>query len=117
MSQADIRDGTPDDVRKYRLGSILNGGGAFPGNNKYAKVSDWVALADQFYDASMDTSAGDISASGLAIPIIWGTDAVHGHNNVVGATLFPHNIGLGAMNDPDLMERIGAATAVEVAVT
>ncbi|MFL6575544.1 MAG: glycoside hydrolase family 3 N-terminal domain-containing protein, partial [Povalibacter sp.] len=100
MVQPDIRDVTPDDVRKYRLGSILNGGGAFPGNNKYAKVSDWVALADQFYDASMDTSAGDISASGLAIPIIWGTDAVHGHNNVVGGTLFPHNIGLGAMNDP-----------------
>src|SRR3954465_1042303 len=112
MVQPDIRDVTPADVRKYHLGSILNGGGAFPGNNKYAKVSDWVALADQFYEASMDTSDG-----GPAIPIIWGTDAVHGHNNVVGATLFPHNIGLGAMNDPDLIERIGAATAVEVAVT
>jgi len=112
MVQPDIRDVTPQDVRKYRLGSILNGGGAFPGNKKYARVADWVALADQFYDASMDTSGG-----GPAIPVIWGTDAVHGHNNVVGATLFPHNIGLGAMHDPDLIERIGAATAIEVAVT
>ncbi|HEY5807243.1 MAG TPA: glycoside hydrolase family 3 N-terminal domain-containing protein, partial [Povalibacter sp.] len=112
MVQPDIRDVTPQDVRKYRLGSVLNGGGAFPGNKKYAKVSDWVALADQFYLASMDTSGG-----APAIPIIWGTDAVHGHNNVVGATLFPHNIALGAMHDPELMEKIGAATAVEVAVT
>lgn len=112
MMQPDIRDVTPEDVRKYRLGSILNGGGAFPGEKKYAKVSDWVALADKFYDASMDTGGG-----APAIPIIWGTDAVHGHNNVVGATLFPHNIGLGAAHNPELMERIGAATAIEVAVT
>ncbi|HMN46617.1 MAG TPA: glycoside hydrolase family 3 protein [Povalibacter sp.] len=112
MVQPDIRDVTPEDVRKYRLGSILNGGGAFPGEKKYSKVSDWVALADRFYDASMDTSGG-----APAIPILWGTDAVHGHNNVIGATLFPHNIGLGAANDPVLMERIGAAAAVEVAVT
>ncbi len=112
MMQPDIRDVTPDDVRKYRLGSILNGGGAFPDQKKYSKVSDWVALADRFYDASMDTSGG-----APAIPLIWGTDAVHGHNNVIGATLFPHNIGLGAANDPELMERIGAAVAVEVAVT
>jgi beta-glucosidase len=112
MIQADIRYVTPDDVRTYRLGSILNGGGAFPANNKHAAISDWVTLADSFYDASMDTSHG-----GLAIPIVWGTDAVHGHNNVVGATLFPHNIGLGAAHDPDLIERIGEATASEVAAT
>jgi beta-glucosidase len=112
MVQPDIRNVTPDDVREYRLGSILNGGGAFPGNNKYASVSDWVALADQFYDASMTTGEG-----APAIPIVWGTDAVHGHNNVVGATLFPHNIGLGAMNNPDLIQRIGEVTAIEVAVT
>jgi beta-glucosidase len=96
-------------VRKYRLGSILNGGGAFPNNDKHATVADWVALADGFYDASMDGSP--------AIPIIWGTDAVHGHNNVIGATLFPHNIGLGATHDPDLIQRIGEITAVEVAAT
>jgi len=112
MIQADIRSVTPDEVRKYRLGSILNGGGAFPGNEKHSKVSDWVALADQFYDASMDTADG-----APAIPIIWGTDAVHGHNNVIGATLFPHNVGLGAAHDPDLIQRIGEATAREVAAT
>ena len=112
MVQPDIRSVTPDDVRKYRLGSVLNGGGAWPGEKKTASVADWVALADSFYDASMDTTGG-----APAIPIIWGTDAVHGHNNVVGATLFPHNIGLGAAHDPDLMERIGAATAREVAAT
>jgi beta-glucosidase len=112
MVQADIRYATPDDVRKYHLGSILNGGGAFPGNNKHAAVADWVALADRFYDASMDASQG-----GPAIPVFWGTDAVHGHNNVIGATLFPHNVGLGAAHDPDLIQRIGEATATEVAVT
>ena len=112
MVQADIRYITPDDVRKYHIGSILNGGGAFPGNDKHAAISAWVALADRFYEASMDTSQG-----GPAIPIFWGTDAVHGHNNVVGATLFPHNVGLGAMHDPDLIQRIGEATASEVAVT
>ena len=112
MMQADIRYVTPEDERKYRLGSVFNGGGAFPGNDKHAAVSDWVALADRFYDASMDSTSG-----APAIPVIWGTDAVHGHNNVIGATLFPHNIGLGAAHDPDLIERIGAVTASEVAVT
>jgi len=111
MVQPDIRSVTPDDVRRYRLGSILNGGGAFPANRKYSTVADWVTLADAFYDASMDDT------NGPAIPIVWGTDAVHGHNNVIGATLFPHNIGLGAMRDPDLVEKIGAATAREVAAT
>jgi beta-glucosidase len=112
MVQPDIRYVTPDDVKVFRLGAILNGGGAFPGDNKHARVSDWVSLADRFYDASMDTSTG-----APAIPVIWGTDAVHGHNNVFGATLFPHNIGLGAANDPDLIERVGKATASEVAAT
>ncbi len=110
--QADIRYVTPEDVRTYRLGSILNGGGAFPANDKYAKVSDWVALADRYYDASMDSSEG-----APPVPVIWGTDAVHGHNNVIGATLFPHNIGLGAAHDPDLIQRIGEVTAREVAAT
>ena len=112
MVQAEIRDVTPEDVRKYRLGSILNGGGAFPGNNKHATIAEWVNLADRFYDASMDTSSG-----APAIPVIWGTDAVHGHNNVIGATLFPHNIGLGASRNADLIQRIGEVTAIEVAAT
>lgn len=94
MIQADIRSVTPQDVRHYRLGAILNGGGAFPGNDKHAPLWAWLALADRFYDASMDTSGG-----APAIPILWGTDAVHGDNNVFGATLFPHNVGLGAAHD------------------
>ena len=49
--------------------------------------------------------------------MIWGTDAVHGHANIIGATVFPHNIGLGAMRDAALIERIGAATAEEIRVT
>lgn len=112
MTQADIRSVTPEDARKYRLGSILNGGGAWPANNRHSTIGDWVALADQFYEASMDTSGG-----APAIPIMWGVDAVHGHGNVIGATLFPHNIGLGAGRDPELIERIGAITAREVAAT
>jgi beta-glucosidase len=112
MIQAEIQSVTPADVRDYHLGSVLNGGGSYPDNAKTASVADWLGLADAFYDASMDTSEG-----GLAIPVIWGTDAVHGHNNVRGATLFPHNIGLGATRNPDLIQSIGEVTAVEVAAT
>ncbi len=110
--QADINEITPEDIRKHRLGSILNGGNSAPGENVRAPAEDWLPLADQFYEASMDTSNG-----GKAIPILWGTDAVHGHNNIVGATIFPHNIGLGAARNPDLVEQIGAITAREVIVT
>lgn len=112
MVQAEIKYATPDDVKNYYLGSILNGGGSFPNQLKNSSVSDWLQLADQYYQASIDTSAG-----GAGIPIIWGTDAVHGHNNVIGATLFPHNIGLGAANDPQLVRQIGEITAREVAAT
>ena len=75
MIQGEIKHVTPEDVRAYGLGSVLNGGGSFPSQNKYASVQDWVYLADAYYLASVDTSAG----SG-GIPVIWGTDAVHGHN-------------------------------------
>ena len=112
MIQGEIRDVTPEDVRVYGLGSVLNGGGSFPQENKYATVEDWVALADAYYTASMDTSGG-----GAGIPIVWGTDAVHGHNNVMGATLFPHNIGLGATRDTELVSQIIGATAREVKAT
>ena len=94
MTQPNIWAVTPDDVRRYYLGSILNGGGAWPGNRKDASVADWLALSQRYYDASMSTDMP------VKIPVIWGTDAVHGHNNVHGATLFPHNIGLGAAHDP-----------------
>ena len=94
MTQPDIRSITPDDVRQYYIGSILNGGGAWPGMNMHSSVGDWLKLSDAFYNASMST---DMT---VKVPVIWGTDAVHGHNNVYGATLFPHNIGLGAAHDP-----------------
>lgn len=110
--QADIGSITPDDLRRYRLGSILAGGNSDPGNVYNAKPEAWLALADAFWEASMDTSGG-----GKAIPVIFGIDAVHGQSNIVGATLFPHNIGLGAMRNPALMRRIGEITAIETRVT
>ncbi|WP_347330723.1 glycoside hydrolase family 3 protein [Marinimicrobium locisalis] len=112
LIQPELRNVTPDDVKRYHLGSILNGGGSFPGGDKNAPADAWLALADDFYRASMDTSDGRV-----AIPIVWATDAVHGHNNVKGATLFPHNIGLGATRNPKLIRRIGEVTAKEVSVT
>jgi beta-glucosidase len=111
MTQPDIRSVTPDDVRRYYIGSILNGGGAWPSMNMHSSVADWLKLSDAFYRASMSTDMN------VKVPVIWGTDAVHGHNNVYGATLFPHNIGLGAMHDPALMRRIGRATAQQVRAT
>ncbi|MDQ2076615.1 exo 1,3/1,4-beta-D-glucan glucohydrolase [Marinimicrobium sp. ABcell2] len=112
LIQPELRNITPEQIRQYHIGSLLNGGGSYPNGDKYASVDDWLALADSFYLASMDERDG-----GIAIPIIWGTDAVHGHNNVVGATLFPHNIGLGAANNPELIRKINEITALEVAVT
>jgi beta-glucosidase len=108
MTQPDIRSVTPDEVRRYYIGSVLNGGGAWPAMNMHASVDDWLKLSDAFYRASMSTDMK------VKVPVIWGTDAVHGHNNVYGATLFPHNIGLGAAHDPALVERIGHATAEQV---
>ncbi|HBK44995.1 MAG TPA: 1,4-beta-D-glucan glucohydrolase [Xanthomonadaceae bacterium] len=110
--QGDIASLTPEDVRKYRLGSVLAGGNSDPGGRYDAKPAEWLKLADAFYEASMDTSGG-----GHAIPIIFGIDAVHGQSNIVGATLFPHNIGLGATRNPELMRRIGEITAAETRVT
>ncbi|MEM9536055.1 MAG: exo 1,3/1,4-beta-D-glucan glucohydrolase [Cyanobacteria bacterium P01_E01_bin.45] len=110
--QADIASVTPDEVREYGLGSVLNGGNSAPNNNVRASAAEWLTLADEFHGASTDTS-GDRKG----IPVLWGTDAVHGHNNVIGATLFPHNIGLGATRNIDLMRQIGRITAREVSVT
>ncbi|PPJ44166.1 1,4-beta-D-glucan glucohydrolase [Pseudoxanthomonas sp. KAs_5_3] len=112
LVQGDIASITPDDVRKYRLGSILAGGNSDPGGRYDASPAEWLALADAFYDASMDTSQG-----GKAIPVIFGIDAVHGQSNIVGATLFPHNIGLGATRNPELLRRIGEVTALETRTT
>ena len=112
VTQGDIASITPDDVRRYHLGSVFNGGNSDPGGRYNAPAADWLALADAFWTASTSDSADR-----PRIPAIWGTDAVHGHSNIVGATLFPHNIGLGAMRDPALMRRIGEVTAIEMRVT
>ncbi|WP_425479155.1 glycoside hydrolase family 3 N-terminal domain-containing protein [Pseudoxanthomonas composti] len=111
--QGDIASITPADLKTYRLGSILAGGSSDPGGQYNAPAKAWLDLADDFYAASMDTSGGKYNA----IPVIFGVDAVHGHNNVVGATLFPHNIGLGATHDPALMGQIAQATAAEMRAT
>jgi beta-glucosidase len=109
MIQAEIKSVSPDDLTQYPLGAVLNGGGSFPQNNKRASIQDWVNLADQYYFASLN--------AGKKIPVIWGTDAVHGHNNVFGATIFPHNIGLGAAHNPELIQKVATATALEVMAT
>ena len=109
MIQADIKYVTPDDVRKYRLGSILAGGNSKPNGQQTATATQWQQLSDAFYRASMDTSGG-----GLAIPVLFGIDAVHGHNNLVGSTLFPQNSALGATREPQLIREIGEATAKEL---
>ena len=110
LIQVDIASIEPSDLRTYKLGSILNGGNAGPHGNDLAPPVEWLKLADDFYDASMARNDGR-----PAIPVIWGTDAVHGNNNIPGATLFPHNIGLGAARDRDLMREIGHVTAMETA--
>ncbi|MCX7512283.1 glycoside hydrolase family 3 protein [Frateuria hangzhouensis] len=109
MIQADIKHVTPEDVRTYRLGSILAGGNSGPDGGQYGTAAQWQKLADAFYEASMDTTGGR-----LAIPVLFGIDAVHGHNNLVGSTLFPQNVGLGATRDPQLIHEIGKVTALEL---
>ncbi|MCT8002046.1 exo 1,3/1,4-beta-D-glucan glucohydrolase [Sphingomonas sanguinis] len=112
LIQVDIASITPKDLETYKLGSILNGGNSAPNNDEFAPAPEWLKLFDAFWDAAMKRSDGRPK-----VPLIWGTDAVHGANNIVGATLFPHNIGLGAARDPELIRRIGAATAAETAAT
>jgi beta-glucosidase len=111
MTQAEIGSVTPDEVRDYAIGSVLNGGGSWPDKNKFATAADWVALADRYYDASMATDLP------IKVPVVWGIDAVHGNNNVYSATLYPHNIGLGAAHDPRLAGRMGRAVARSVRAT
>ena len=111
MTQPEIKTATPSDVTRYYLGSVLNGGGSWPNGNKHASAKEWLALAQAYHEASMKTDMA------VKVPVIWGTDAVHGHNNVPGATLFPHNIGLGAARNPALVHDIGAATARAVRAT
>ena len=111
MTQAEIQSITPDKVSQYHIGSVLNGGGSWPNTDKHATPSAWLALADAYWDAALAADGA------VKIPIMWGIDAVHGNSNVFGATLFPHNIGLGAARDPCLVRRIARATAEQVRVT
>lgn len=113
LIQPDISSITPADVEQYRFGSILNGGNSGPGGNDLAPAPEWLKLADAVWDASTKP----LENGEPAIPTLWATDAVHGHANITGATIFPHNIGLGATRDADLIRRIGEVTAVEIEVT
>jgi len=113
LIQPQINSFTAQDMARYRFGSYLNGGNGGPGGDEFAPAAQWLALADEMWDAS----TRPLPDGEPVIPTIWGTDAVHGHTNIVGATIFPHNVGLGATRDADLLRRIGAATAVEIEVT
>ena len=95
-----------ENISKYFLGSLLSGGGSAPAKN-FPKA--WADMYDRFQKVALSTRLG--------IPIIYGVDAVHGHNNVIGATIFPHHVGLGCTNNPKMVEDVYRATAVEVAAT
>jgi beta-glucosidase len=112
MIQPHIGAVTPEEIKTYNIGSILNGGGQNPNDNPNSTQQDWVQMAERFYQASMSTEHGR-----TPIPVVWGIDAVHGHSNMVGATLFPHNIALGATRNPALAKALGALTAKEVYAT
>ncbi|KAL0357329.1 UNVERIFIED_CONTAM: Beta-glucosidase BoGH3B [Sesamum calycinum] len=107
MVQIDRIAASPDIMKDYYIGSLLSGGGSTP--LPRATAADWVNMVNDFQNGSLSTRLG--------IPMIYGIDAVHGHNNVYNATIFPHNIGLGATRDPELLRRIGDATATEVRAT
>lgn len=110
LIQADIGSITPADLATYPIGSILAGGSSSPNGNERSGPQAWLDLSRAFRQAAAERP-------GARIPLLFGVDAVHGHANIVGATIFPHNIGLGAARDPALVEAIAAATAREVAAT
>ncbi len=106
MTQAERGSVSNADITNFSLGSLLSGGGSSPSPNN---ATSWANMYDGYQNAAV--------ASRLGIPLIYGVDAVHGHNNVHGATIFPHNIGLGAARNPGLVQQIGRATAEEVSGT
>ncbi len=106
MAQVSMHCVVEDDIRDRYLGSMLSGGGGSPRPNNPAS---WAEMVNGFQTYALQTRLG--------IPLIYGADAVHGHNNVYGAVIFPHNVGLGAANNPELMERIGRVTAREMVAT
>jgi beta-glucosidase len=95
------------DIETYFLGSLLSGGSSDP--KKSNQVQDWADMYDLYQSHALKTR--------LRIPLLYGVDAVHGHNNVIGAVIFPHNIGLGATRNARLVEEIGRITAKEVRAT
>ncbi|CAL9044163.1 uncharacterized protein LOC135582547 [Musa acuminata AAA Group] len=107
MSQIERENATADVLKTYFIGSVLSGGGSVPAPQ--ASIETWVNMVNGMQKAALSTRLG--------IPIIYGIDAVHGHSNVYKATVFPHNVGLGATRDPALVKKIGAATALEVRAT
>ena len=107
---ADLDFVKPSDLKKYPLGGILNGGNTSPNGKLKSSPQEWKDLAQDFYNNS-------VNRGGINIPVLWGTDAVHGHSNVFGATIYPHNIGLGATQNPELLRDIGSAVAEEVLAT
>lgn len=107
MTQIERSVASADVMKKYFIGSILSGGGSVPAPQ--ATPAIWVNMVNEFQKGALSTRLG--------IPMIYGIDAVHGNNNVYNATIFPHNVGLGATRDPDLVKRIGEATALEVRAT
>ena len=111
MIQADIDSISPAELTQYKLGSILAGGNAAPGRNPRTPPQAWLNLTDAFYRAALVAHADGHAA----IPILFGIDAVHGNAKIIGATIFPHNVALGAAHDPNLVRKIGEVTAAEVA--
>ncbi|XP_074289719.1 uncharacterized protein LOC141614996 [Silene latifolia] len=107
MTQIERVNATAEVMKKYAIGSVLSGGGSVPQVN--ASAEEWIELVNRIQKGSL--------SSRLGIPMIYGIDAVHGNNNVYKATIFPHNVGLGVTRDPELVKRIGAATALEVRAT
>tara|TARA_Y100001968_G_scaffold232076_1_gene214824 strand:+ start:33016 stop:34788 length:1773 start_codon:yes stop_codon:yes gene_type:complete len=106
MTQIDRRFLNDKDIIKFGIGSILSGGGSVPADNS---IKGWADMYDYYQDLAQQTR--------LKIPIIYGVDAVHGHNNVNGATIFPHNIGLGCTFDAKLVKKVADITAREVSAT
>ena len=109
MTQVERQSCTPEQVKKHHIGSVLSGAGSAPDNND---VNDWLTMNEAYWQASMMHDDKH-----LAIPTLYGVDAIHGHNNLKHATIFPHNIGLGAARDPELIEKIARVTANEVLAT
>ncbi|KAL7154682.1 hypothetical protein ABFS83_03G017100 [Erythranthe nasuta] len=107
MTQIERSVASSEVVKKYFIGSVLSGGGSVPAPQ--ASPEKWIDMVNDFQKGSLSTRLGILT--------IYGIDAVHGNNNVYKATIFPHNIGLGATRDPQLVKKIGAATALEVRAT